>query len=149
MYPDDRVLVAVLNNRRDWELVQTDRWYRLPVKHAPPGTPDFDWLALYFTRAFGEDRWAVHYYAKIEGHELLTRRDLVPTEPDHPRACQWYYKLQIGPILHKIPPVVSARWRRVTFIVTTGDRFMNAGDISELLEPVGPAGQPYVVLREE
>jgi hypothetical protein len=149
MYPDDRVLVAVVTNQHDWQTIQTAGWYRLPVKHAPPGTPDFDWLAFYFTRAFGEDRWAVHYYAKIEGHELLTRRDLVPAEPDHPRACQWYYKLQIGPILHKIPPVASARWRRVTFIVTTGDRFMSAGDISELLAPEGPAGQPYVVLREE
>ena len=25
----------------------------------------------------------MHYYAHIEGHELLTRRDLVPNELDH------------------------------------------------------------------
>jgi hypothetical protein len=24
------------------------------------------------------------------------RRDLIPSEPDHPRAGQWYYKLQLG-----------------------------------------------------
>ena len=96
MHQDDRVCVAVINNRRDWELVQAERWYRLPVKHAPPGTPDFDWLAFYFTRAFEEDRWAIHYYAAVEGHELVARRDVIPAEPSHPRACQWYYKVQFG-----------------------------------------------------
>ena len=38
---------------------------------------------FYATSAFGSDKWAIHYYAHIEGHELLTRRDLVPNEPDH------------------------------------------------------------------
>ena len=28
----------------------------------------------YCTKNFGEDRWAIHYYAVIEGHELVTRR---------------------------------------------------------------------------
>jgi hypothetical protein len=36
------------------------------------------------------------YYAPIQGHELVTRRDLIPSEPDHPHAGQWYYKLQLG-----------------------------------------------------
>lgn len=149
MNADDRVLVAVMNNRRDWDIAQSERWYRLPVRHAPPGAPDFDWLAFYFTRVFDADRWAIHYYAAVEGHELVTRRDLVPAEPDHPRACQWYFKLQLGPIRHKLHPIAGSRYRRVTFIVTTGDRFMAAGDISELLLPSGPDGRPYVVLREE
>jgi hypothetical protein len=148
VYPDDRVLVAILNSQRDWALVQDESWYRLPAKHAPPGTPDFDWLAFYFTKNFGEDRWAIHYYAVIEGHELVARRDLIPTEPDHPRAGQWYYKLQLGPLQHKIPPIVSARWRRITFIVTTGDRFMEAVEINDLFEQESLAGQLYVKLRE-
>ena len=148
MYPDDRVLVAILNSQRDWALAQDEGWYRLPAKHAPPGTPDFDWLAFYFTRDFGDDRWAIHYYAAIEGHELAMRRDLIPAEPDHPRAGQWYYKLQLGPLQHKIPPIVSARWRRITFIVTTGDRFMNAVEINDLFEQESQAGHLYVKLRE-
>ena len=148
MYPDDRVLVAIMNNRRDWTLVQTEGWYRLPTKHAPPGTPNFDWLAFYFTKAFGDDRWAIHYYAAVEGHELVTRRDLIPSEPDHPRAGHWYYKLQLGPLRHKIPPIVSLRWRRITFIVTTGDRFMQAQEINDLFERESPAGRLYVTLKE-
>lgn len=47
--PDDRVLVAILNNKRDWQRVQDEHWYRLPVKYAPTGSPHFDWLAFYFS----------------------------------------------------------------------------------------------------
>ncbi|MCS7259628.1 MAG: hypothetical protein NZ765_02440 [Anaerolineae bacterium] len=148
IYPEDRVLVGVVPHKRDWKIVQTERWYRVPVKHAPPGTPDFDWLAFYFTRAFGEDRWAIHYYCAVLGHELATRRDLIPTEPDHPRACDWYYKLQLGPLQHKIPPIVSPRWHRITFIVTTGDRFMHATEITDLFDPASPWGRRFVTLKE-
>lgn len=148
MYPDDRVLVAIMNNRRDWDIAQDEGWYRLPTKHAPSDTPNFDYLAFYFTKVFKDDRWAIHYYARIEGHELLTRRDLIPSEPDHPRAGQWYYQLQLGPLQHKIPPIISTRWRRITFIVTMGDRFMQAVEINDLFERESPAGQLYVQLKE-
>jgi hypothetical protein len=42
----------------------------------PEGTLSFDWLAFYFTKAFDSDKWAIHYYTRIEGHELMTREDL-------------------------------------------------------------------------
>lgn len=148
MYPDDTVLIAIINQPRDWALVQDEGWYRLPVKHAPAGAPYFDWLAFYFTRRFGSDRWAVHYYAPIQGHELQTRAALLPHEPDHPHAQRWYYKLQLGPLLHKIPPIVSNRWRRITFIVTSGDRFERATEIGDLFERESPAGRRYVTLKE-
>jgi hypothetical protein len=90
----------------------------------------------------------LRYYAPIEGHELVTRRDLIPSEPDHPRAGQWYYKLQLGPLEHKLPPIVSHRWRSITFILTTGDRFMNALKINDLFEQESPAGRLYVRLKE-
>jgi hypothetical protein len=51
---------------------------------------------LRYTKVFKGDKWAIHYYAPIEGHELVARRDLIPSEPDHPRAGQWYYALQLG-----------------------------------------------------
>jgi hypothetical protein len=31
-----------------------------------------------------------------------------------PWAGNWYYALQLGPLEHKLPPIVSHRWRRVT-----------------------------------
>ena len=80
-----------------WALVESQGWYRVPVKHAPPGAPDFEWLAFYFTKIFKDDKWAIHYYAPIQGHELVTRRDLIPSEAGHPRAGNWYYALAVAP----------------------------------------------------
>ncbi len=159
MHSEDRVLVAIMNNRRDFERVRDQGWYRVPVKHAPPSTTDSDYLAFYFTRAFGEERWAVHWYAPVRGHELLSRRDLLPDEPDHPRAGRTYYKLQIGPLERLDPPIISLRWRRVTFIETTWDRFQVAQEINELyalganglfvtLKEMGIAPEREVPLRE-
>jgi hypothetical protein len=90
----------------------------------------------------------LRYYAPIEGHELPTRGDLIPSEPDHPRAGQWYYKLQLGPLARELPPIVANRWRRVTFIITSGDRFVNAVEINDLFEQESPVGQLYVRLKE-
>lgn len=147
--PEDRVLVAILNNKPDWQRVQDEHWYRLPVKHAPAGSPHFDWLAFYFSSAFDTDKWAIHYYAPVLGHELHTRRELIPSEPDHKRAGDWYYQLQLGPLNHKLPPIVSETWKRITFIITTGDRFEAAEEIRDLFLARSVAGHPFVTLREQ
>ena len=57
----------------------------------------------------------VHYCARIEGHDLLTGRDLIPSKSAHKRAAVWYYELQVGSLQQKLPPIVSHRWRRITF----------------------------------
>jgi hypothetical protein len=132
MHPEDRVLVAVLNSPRDFERVRDEGWYRIPRKHAPKSTGESDYVAFYFTKAFGEERWAVHWYAPVRGHELRLRRDLLPDQPDHPRADQAYYAMQLGPLERLEPPIISLRWRRITFIETTWDRFQMAQEINEL-----------------
>jgi hypothetical protein len=101
------------------------------------------------TKAFESDKWAIHYYASVQGHELLTRRDLIPSQPDHKRAGEWYYKLELGELQHKIPPIISHNWRRIAFIETTGDRFEAAEEINDLFEDQSPVGRLYVSLKEE
>ena len=149
IYPDDRVLVAVMNSLEDWRRVQDEGWYRVPVKHAPPGSPNFDWIAFYFSKIFEENKWAIHFYAPVLGHELLTRRDLIPAQPDHHRAGDWYYKFELGPLSHKLPPIVSDTWRRIVFLVTTGDRFEAAEEIKDLYADQSAAGYPFVILKED
>ena len=131
MHPEDRVLVAVMNRPQDFELARSEGWYRLPERKATAGA-FFEYLAFYFTAAFAEDKWAIHYYARRLGHELVTRRELLPGEPDHPRADEPYYKLQLGPLQMREPPIVSLRWRRISFIHTTWDRFEVAEEINDL-----------------
>ena len=91
------------------------------------------------TRTTGENRWPLRYYAPIQGNQLVARRDLIPSEPDHPRTGQWYYALQLGPLGYKLPPIVAHRWRRVTFILTTGDRLMEAVEIIDVCRFAHPA----------
>ena len=50
---------------------------------------------------------------------------------------------------HKLPPIVSHNWRRITFIITTGDRFETAEEINDLFETSSTAGRLYVTLKEE
>jgi len=132
MYPEDRVLVGVMPHPHDLQIAREQHWYRVPVKHAPKGI-EAEYIAFYFTRQFSAElRWAIHFFARRTGHELARRVDLLPEEPDHPRAQERYYKLQLGPIRQKQPPIVSVRWRRITFIHTTWDRFMAAHEINDL-----------------
>jgi len=92
----------------------------------------------------------VPYYARCLGHELVTRRDLLPGEPDHPRADERYYKLQLGPLQRREPPIVSQRWRRLAFIHTTWDRFQAAQEINDLFVEGGEfVDRLYHTLREE
>ena len=136
MHPDDRVLVAVMNRPQDFEIARDQGWYRVPEQKASRSLY-FEYVAFYFTGAFGEQGWAVHHYARRLGHELSTRRELLPAEVDHPRAGEYYYKLQLGPLQRRDPPIVSLRWRRVTFIHTTWDRFEAAEEINDLFAEGG------------
>lgn len=148
MYPEDRVLVAYVPRPADFDIVREQGWYRIPADSAPKGL-HAEIIAFYFGRHFGEDKWAIHYYAPRTGHELARRRDLLPDEPDHPRADALYYKVQLGPLVRRERPIVSLRWRRVTFIHTTWDRFEDAVEINDLFIEGGPyVDRLYAVLKE-
>lgn len=131
MYPEDRVLVAYVPSPADFEIVRQQSWYRIPQRTAPKGV-HAEYIAFYFGRRFGAQRWAVHYYAPRLGHELVTRRELLPDEPTHPRAHDFYYKVQLGPLQQLAEPIVSLRWRRITFLHTTWDRFQDARELNDL-----------------
>jgi hypothetical protein len=132
MYPEDRVLVGVMPHPDDLEIARVQQWYRVPASRAPSGI-HAEYIAFYFTKKFGPDlQYGIHFYARRTGHELLRRKDLLPDEINHPRAEETYYKIQLGPLRQKIPPILSLRWRRVTFIQTTWDRFTAATEINDL-----------------
>ncbi len=133
VFPEDRVLVGVMPSPDDLEIAREKHWYRIPQKHAPTTGIQAEVVAFYFTKRFAEDlRWGIHYYARRTGHELVKRIDLFPEQPNHPRAHDAYYMLQLGPLKRKDPPIKSLRWRRVTFIQTTWDRFTAAREINDL-----------------
>ena len=128
----ERVLVAIMNNRRDWDIAWRQGWYRIPIKRAPRQVAA-DYLAFSFTSAFPPDlRHRVAYYAPIRAYRLAARTALLPHETDHPRAQDLYYRIEIGALERLERPVVSERMRRITFIPTTLDRLLAAEEIREL-----------------
>jgi hypothetical protein len=128
------ILVAVVNRPRDLEIARLLGWYRIPLQSAPK-TIRADWLAFYQTAAFGEAKWAVRYVAPIRGYELASRLELLRDESDHPRANEPYFKIQLGPLQELPQPVPSRRWRRFTFLFTTGKRLLTANDLTDLKVP--------------
>jgi len=147
MNAGDVVLVAVMNNLRDFEIARVLGWYRIPVKTAPR-TVAVDWLAFYQTAKFGEEKWAVNYAAPVRGHELTTRAELLRTQPDHPHAREQYYKIQIGALERLARPIPSQAWRRVTFLYTTGARLLAACELNDLIVQSSERERLWAALRE-
>ncbi len=131
MFPEDRVLVGVINRKRDFDFVLREHWYRIPQDRAPRSI-DAEYIAFYFSRAFKAQNGGIHYFARRTGHELVRRRDLLPAESKHARADKLYYKLQLGEIQSKAPPILNPTARPISFIFTTWDRFVQARTVADL-----------------
>lgn len=129
--PEHLILVAIAPKPKDLEIARLLGWYRIPLQTAPK-TVRVDWLAFYQPGSFGEERWRVRYLAPVQGHELVRRIELLADEPDHPRAQEPYYKLQLGPLLELEQPILADGWYRFTFLYTTGRKLMAARRLQEL-----------------
>lgn len=148
MYPEDRVLIAYLPEPADFENIRNEGWYRIPEKHAPKGL-HAEYYAFYFGANFGDEKWAIHYYAPQKGFELLKRTDLFPDQQDHPRADENYYKVSLGSLEKLAQPITSLRYHRIIFLHTTWDRFQDAREVNDLLVQGGEyTDRLYATLKE-
>lgn len=101
------------------------------MKHVPRRL-GAEFVAFYQTHAFADERWSVNYYAPIRRIHLAQHQSLLPEGADHPRAQDWYYKIEIGPLQRLPHPIPSQRLRRITFIPTTLARLLSAAEINDL-----------------
>jgi hypothetical protein len=145
--PNSLVLVAIIKKPRDLEIARLLGWYRIPLRTAPKVVA-VDYLAFYQASAFGEGNEGVHYIAPVRGHELTTRAELLRDEPDHPRAREEYFKIQLGP-LERIPkPIPAGKWRRMTFLYTTGEYLLRAETLNDLVVHSDERRTLWQALRE-
>lgn len=129
---DGPVLVAVISNPLDLARARDEGWYRIPLLRAPQRIAA-DYLAFYQTGAFPPgDRWIVRWMARVTGYRVARRCELIPEEPDHPRANDRYYRIAIGSLTPLASPIVSRRLRRITFIATTLSHLNSAKEINDL-----------------
>lgn len=143
MNAEDRILVGVINTKRDLKFLLEQRWYRIPQGQAAKGI-DADFLAFFISGSAAKPQASgIHYYARRTGIELVRRIDLIPSKLDHPRAQNLYHKIQLGDILIKDPPIINQpNPYTFSFIYTTADRFIQAGHIRDLY-----SGSDYLVDR--
>lgn len=142
------VLVALIPSPRDLDIARLLGWYRIPLKSAPKIIA-VDYLAFYQPSSFDAgSRLQIRWLAPILGHELVTRAELLRDQPDHPRAREEYFKIQLGSLIQLQAPIPAGDWKRVTFFYTTGKRVKEARSLSDL--PVHDEERPVLwrALRE-
>src|ERR671922_1908512 len=126
------ILVCLMPTPRDLEIARLLGWYRIPLRTAPKVVA-VDYLAFYQPATFGERGGQIEYVAEVRGHELTTRGELLKDEADHPRAREEYYKIQIGGLERLKEPIVADKWKRITFLYTTGEYLLNARRLKDLV----------------
>jgi hypothetical protein len=131
--PEDRVLVCVVNRKRDLRHLLDERWYRVPVEQMPDGI-QAEILAFYVSKSIEFSAGAVRYYAVVRGVELTYRRWLLPEESTHPRADNVYYRVALAEIIPKNPPVFNPLSYRIHFIRTTWTCFSNSTNIQDFYQ---------------
>lgn len=132
LQPTSLVLVCLLPTPRDLEIARLLGWYRIPLRTAPKVVA-VDYLAFYQPSAFGQRGGQIEYVAEVRGHELTTRGELLKDESNHPRIREEYFKIQIGGLEKLKEPILSEKWKRITFLYTTGEYLLRAKTLNDLV----------------
>jgi len=130
--PTDLILVCLIPSTRDLEIARLLGWYRIPLRTAPKVVA-VDYLAFYQPAAFGERGGQIEFIAQARGHELTTRGELLRDEKDHPRANEEYFKIQLGGLEKLREPIRADKWKRLTFLYSTGEYLLNAKLLNDLV----------------
>lgn len=142
-------LVAIVPRKKDWEILKTQHWYRIPVKSAPEVINQVKFLAFYQPKVFEAEKWSVNYCAEVLDLEIVKRIDLLPDESKHIRSGNKYYKITIGDLKALPGPIRSRRWRRITFIPTTFNQLLEAKEINDLYRTTPIEEKLYLSLKQE
>ncbi len=130
------VLIAYIPTAGDLKIAHKKKWYRIPAnrKIVPRMVKNnsIQLIAFYQPAVFKTDAFAVRYYAKVKGIELVERKKLFPDEPLNEHSNNLYYKINIEKLLRLPKAIKSLRHRRILFITTTVKKFEQAKEINDL-----------------
>lgn len=127
------VLIGIMNRKSDFEILQEQLWYRIPVESRPRAWPP-EWLAIYHTKIFGADKYKVQYYGSVKQIERAVRQEFMQTNPWDPKFNREYFVIHLDSLERLDTPIVSPRPRRNPFISTTWRKFKEAGQINDLFD---------------
>ncbi|MBV6457917.1 MAG: hypothetical protein HONBIEJF_01037 [Fimbriimonadaceae bacterium] len=127
------VLVALVNNLRDWQVLNDELWYRIPIHTAPRRWPP-QWMAFYQTKVFGEHAYAIHRFGRVAEIRTRTRAELFPGEPPSAKSHRTYHQIILESLETLPHPIVSRAWRRIVFVPTTLYKLEVAAEINDLFD---------------
>lgn len=145
------VLVAMINDRHDYERLQNEWWYRIPIDTAPPIIREgkAKLIGFYPTAKLNEEKWKIRYYGAIRLITEVSRQELFPDEsPKSPKAHKRYYKIELEKLEELSRPIVSRRGHRITFIPTTERRFFGYKDINFLFNGSSLEDKLFAMLND-
>ncbi len=117
---------------RDFHIARLLGWFRIPLRTAPKVVA-VDYLAFYQPLCFGDSGGQLESIASVRGHELTTRHELLKDEVNHPRANEKYFKIQIGGLEKLSNPILADKWKRLTFLYSTGEYLLKARTLNALV----------------
>jgi len=129
------VLVAVVRDRRDFAIVRNYNWYRIPVTSVDKWLKECwppKWLAFYQPKVFGEEAYSISYFTQVIDIRRAHRWQLFPNEPPGKMSNREYYQLVLAPLQSLPKPILSRRRRRIVFIPTTWQKFVDAVEVNDL-----------------
>ncbi len=115
--PRPDVLVGVLKTKRDRGILLEEKWYRIPLEHAPRRKPKF--LAFYQGTVFRKNGKKIELYARIKYWRLKKRKEILPDEKKHPRANKLYLQFFLSRISKLRKPVLNRGRVRISFGFTS------------------------------
>ena len=131
------VLVAIINKQLDFAILREKLWYRIPVSSVEKWIKERwspKWLAFYQTKAFGAEKHAINYFAEVLDIREVRRWQLFPDEPRDDKSNWRYYQIFVKSVQQLPKPIYSRRYRRIIFIPTTWEKFINATEINDLFD---------------
>jgi very-short-patch-repair endonuclease len=130
---DKDVLIALLKDKKDFAILQTEGWYRIPIKYVPRRWPP-RWLAFYQPKAFGKEAYRIRYFGEVGEIQIVPRSELFPNEFSNSNSDRFYYKIHLKSLEERASPIPSLRPRRLVFIPTTWRKFNLAEQINDLFD---------------
>ncbi len=145
------VLVALINNREDYDRMQNECWYRIPVDSAPPiireGAARI--IAFYPTAKLKEEKWKIRFYGLIKDITEVSRKELFPDEaPGSSKIHKRYFRIELEALRELPQPIVSRRGHRINFLPTSERKFFNYTDVNFLFNGSRLEEKVFAMLNE-
>lgn len=133
----ENLIVAILNNQKDFSILRDQLWYRIPVESVEKFLKDRwppKWMAFYQSGIFKKYAFMINHYGMISDISIVTRMELFPDEKVTSKSDKKYYKISFNKLETLPKPILSRRWRRIIFIRSTYSKFLKAVEINDLFD---------------